>query len=145
MFKTEQEIDAQIVREDKEPYLEKVYDGFVPEQFPEFFRRSLMFIPVTAHRYNLDVVKGILDKHPNEYSNKEIGMMINLIFGVAWASLYPDLETAIKTTEEFNKIREEYNARSEEMEKKCDKKKLALMRINGHTKGNQRASMSIIT
>lgn len=132
MFKTEQEIEDQITREDREPYLEKVYDGFVPQLFPEYFRKALMFVPITAHRYNLEVVKGIISKRPSEYTNKEVGMMINLIYGVAWAQLHPNLETAIEITEEFNKIRDEYNKRSEEMEIKCAKKKITLMNINGH-------------
>lgn len=137
MFKTEQEIDDQIQREDKDPYLHTIFDGFVPELFPEYFEKSLMYIPTTAHRYNLDVVEGILDKRPNEYNNLEVGMMINLIFAVPWVNLYPDLKTAMAITREFNKIRDDYNQRSEQMEIKCAKKKITLMNINGH---NQKRS-----
>lgn len=128
---TPAEIEAQIQREDIEPYLNKVYDGFVPESLVEQFRIAMMFLPVTAHKYSMDDVDTMIQRRHDEVTNREIGMMLNVIFSIPFASMYASIEEGVEKTRAFEKIREEYNKSTAAFQRKCDAKMKRLLELGG--------------
>ena len=128
---SEAEIDNQIQRQDIEPYLNKIYDGFVSEDIIAQFRVAMMFIPVTAHNYSMKDVKAISYKRPDEITNRELGMIINMIYAVPFSSMYSSLEEAIEKTMAYDKIREEYNRNSAAFQRKVEAKRKRLLSLSG--------------
>ncbi len=128
---TTQEIEEQIQRQDIEPYLNKIYDGFVSEEIIDQFRTAMMFVPITAHQYSMKDVKTISGKRPTEITNRELGMIINIIYCVPFASMYASLEEGVEKTMEYDKIRAEYNKNSAAFERKVQAKKERLLNLSG--------------
>lgn len=126
-----EEIQAQVLKEDIEPYLNKVYDGHVPVELIEQFRIAMMYLPVTAHKYSLADIETISERHPNEVTNREVGMALNAIFAVPFASMYQSLEEAIAKTKRLEKLKEEYNKSSAAFDRKCKAKFNRLMKLSG--------------
>jgi len=128
---TKEELEDQINREDIQPYLNKVYDGFVPDTLVEQFRTAMMFLPPTAHQYSMDDVETMSLRHPNEVTNREIGMMINVICSIPFASMYSSLEEGIEKTRAFEKLKEAYNKSSAAFQRKVDAKMKRLVSLSG--------------
>ena len=131
--KTPQEIEAQIEeqvqREDVLPYLNKVYDGNLPEEFIEQFRAAMMYLPPASHGLDMKKVKIMSTRMVNEVTVNELGLMINVIYSIPFASMYQSLEEGIEKTLLFDKIRAEYNRGTEAFERKIAKKKNTLRNL----------------
>lgn len=144
---TTEQIEEQIQKQDIEPYLNKVYDGFISEEIIEQFKIAMMFIPITAHKYSMKDVRTISGKRPDEITNRELGMVINMIYAVPFASMYATLEEGIEKTMSYDKIREEYNKNSAAFERKVQAKRKRLLSLSGvgnsHDLGN--SGMKIIS
>lgn len=128
---TPDQIEEQINREDIIPYHNKVYDGFVSEEIIEQFKIAMMFIPVTAHNYTMKDIRLIVGKSPSEITNRELGMVINIIYAVPFASMYATLEEGIEKTMAFDIIRNQYNENSAAFQRKVTKKMQRLMSLSG--------------
>jgi len=130
MTSTEQ-LQEQINREDVIPYLNKVYDGFVPDSLIEQFRIAMMHLPLTAHKYSMEDVETLSIRRPNEVTNRELGMILNCVFAVPFVSMYESLEEAIEKTKVFEKIKEAYNKSTAAFQRKCDAKMNRLLQLGG--------------
>lgn len=128
---TPQELEDQIRREDIEPYLDKVYDGFVPDTLVDQFRIAMMYLPVTAHQYNMEDVEVMSLRRHDEVTNREIGLMLNVIFSIPFVSMYSSLEEGIEKTKVFQKLKEEYNKSTAAFQRKCDAKMNRLLKLSG--------------
>lgn len=124
-------IEDQIIREDITPYHNSIFDGFLPESFIQQFRVAMMFLPVTAHNYSMKEVKRMISKRPDEVTNKEVGLMINAVYAIPWASMYSSIEEGIERTMEFDKIREDYNKNTSAFERKINAKRQRLLSLSG--------------
>lgn len=144
---TTEQIEEQIQKQDIEPYLNKVYDGFVSEEIIEQFKIAMMFIPITAHKYSMKDVRTISGKRPEEVTNRELGMIINVIYAVPFASMYQTLDEGIDKTMAFDKIRAEYNKNSAAFERKVQAKRKRLLSLGGVGNSHDMGSpgMRIIT
>lgn len=128
---TPENLQDQINREDVDPYLNKVYDGFVPESLVEQFRIAMMYLPITAHKYSMEDVETLSLRRPDEVTNRELGMMLNVIFCIPFASMYESLEEGIEKTKVFEKIKDEYNKSTAAFQRKCDAKMNRLLKLSG--------------
>lgn len=124
-----QQIHEQVLREDIEPYLNKVYDGHVSESLVEQFRIAMMFLPPTAHKYSMEDVRTMANRRPHEVTTRELGMMINVIYCIPFGSMYESLEEGIDKTMEFDKIREEYDNSTAAFNRKVEAKKSRLFNL----------------
>lgn len=124
-----QEIHEQVLREDIEPYLNKVYDGHVSESLVEQFRIAMMYLPPTAHKYSMKDIQVMATRRANEVTTRELGMMINVIYSIPFISMYGSLEEGIEKTMEFDKIREEYDKSTAAFNRKVEAKKTRLFKI----------------
>ncbi len=131
---TEKDIQEQI-RKDIDAHSNSVYDGSLPDSFREGFKQSLMFIAPANHRYNMGFIKTLVSKKADEVTVMEVGIMINLIFSTPWYLIYKNVEEGIDTTIEYEKVKDEYNAKSTEFERKISLKKRKLMEIAGLGEG----------
>lgn len=129
---TQQEIDRQLNAEIKK-YHDAIYDGEVPDGFMEMFKRSLMCVPPAQHGYTLDAIERIINKRVNEIKVAELAIMINMVFSTAWANLYSSVEEGIATTRKFEVLKNEFNKRGAEFEKKMMLKKTKLQQLSGIT------------
>lgn len=129
---TKEQIEDQVNREDIIPYHNGVYDDNLPWSIVEQFRIAMMHLPPTAHRYPMEEVKIMSERSPNEVTRKELGMMINVIYAIPFASMYETLEEGIEKTMEFDKIREEYNRQGEAFTRKVEAKKRRLLNFSGN-------------
>lgn len=128
---TKEQIAAQVEREDIVPYLNKVYDGAIPESLVDQFRIAMMHLPPTAHKYSMADVEAMSIRRPDEVTNREIGMMLNVIFAVPFASMYESLEQGIEKTKAFEKIKEDYNKSTAAFQRKVEAKTNKLMSLSG--------------
>lgn len=128
-----QSLQDQIRREDIEPYLNSIYDGFVPESLVDQFRVAIMLLPLTAHKYSLRDIDLMSKRRPDEITVRELGMMLNVVFAVSWASMYTSIEEAIEITFAFEKLKEEYNKSTGAFDRKCQAKLQRLMKMSGIT------------
>lgn len=128
-----EQLQEQIQREDIEPYLNKVYDGFVSESIIEQFRVAMMYLPVTAHKYSMDDVERISLRRPNEVTNRELGMIINVVFSIPFVSMYGSLEEGIEKTKGFEIIKNKYNDSTAAFQRKCEAKMKRLLKLSGIT------------
>lgn len=128
---TPQELEAQIYREDILPFNNGVYDGYLPEEFVDQFRIAMMMIPVTSHQYSMDDVERLSLRRPGEITRLELGMMLNVVFAVPWASMYGSIEEGIEKTRNYERIKREYNEESEAFQVKCRKKLSRLLKLSG--------------
>lgn len=128
---TPQQLEEQIQREDIEPYLNKVYDGFVPDTFVDQFRSAMMFLPVTAHKYSMRDIETMMHRRHDEVTNRELGMMLNVIFAIPFASMYGSLEEGVEKTKAFEKLKEDYNKSTAAFQRKCDAKMARLLKLSG--------------
>lgn len=127
---TPQEIDAQI-QKDIDAFDRKVYDGFVPQSFLDMFKKAIMRIPPAQHQYPMAFIREILGKKQNEHTVGEVTRMINVIYATPFGDIYPDIDTAIETTEQFDKVRYEHNKKVQEFERKTIAKKQRLLSLAG--------------
>lgn len=125
------DIADQIEKEDIIPYLNKIYDGFVPESVVEQFRVAMMHLPPSLHKYSMLDVETMANKKAGEINNREIGMMLNVIFSIPFATMYSSLEEGVEKTREFEKIKTEYNKNSAAFQRKCDAKRARLLKLSG--------------
>jgi hypothetical protein len=128
---TPQELEDQINREDILPYLNKVYDGFVTDSLIEQFRIAMMHLPVTAHKYSMEDVEIMSLRRPGEVTNRELGLILNVVFAVPFVAMYESLEEGIEKTKVFEKIKDEYNKSTAAFQRKCDAKMKRLMSLSG--------------
>lgn len=130
---TPEQIEDQLNREDIIPYHNKIYDGDLPFSFVEQFKIAMMYLPVTAHQYPMKLVKELASRSPNEVTNREVGLMINVIYAIPFASMYETLEEGIEKTMEFDRIKEEYNKAGAAFERKVNAKRARLLGLAGIT------------
>lgn len=128
---TPEQIENQLLTQDIIPYHNSVFDGEVPQSLIDQFRIAMMYLPVTAHQYPMKDVKRMSERMPNEVTNKELGMMINVIYAIPFANMYESLEEGIEKTIEFDKIRDEYNKNSAAFERKITAKRKRLLSLSG--------------
>lgn len=136
-----EDLEKQLLKEDIEPYNAKVYDGFLPETLVDQFRVAIMMLPLTQLPYSLDEIEVLSGRRHDEVTNKELGMILNVIAGVAFASMYSSLEEAIEKSRVIMKIRDEYNKSSGAFQRKVDAKMKRLLSLSGVTNST---SMKII-
>ncbi len=132
---TPQEIEAKLQREDIQPYLNKVYDDFLPESLVEQFRIAMMYLPPAAHQFPMKLVEAMAFKSANEVTVADLGHMINTIYSVPFASMYGSLEEGIEKTKVFDKIRDEYNKSTAAFERKVAVKRQRLLNLSGVNNG----------
>lgn len=126
-----QEIDSQLEREDILPYLNSIYDADLPESIIEQFRVAMMVLPITAHKYSMKDVRTLSTRRASEVTVRELGMIINVIFAVSFASMYGSLEEGIEKTIQFEKIKDEYNKATGAFERKIQNKRARLLKLSG--------------
>lgn len=126
----EREIEQQI-DDDVQKYNTSIYDGFLPQSFIDYFKKSLMVIPPGNHQYNMEKVKDMISRRPDEVRIIEVGMMINLIYACPFRELYDSVEQGIEMTMEFDKVREGFNKTTEDIERKLALKRQTLRKIYG--------------
>ena len=129
---TEQEIDRQIAGDYKRFY-DSVYDGPLPDDLVDRFKNVLFYSAPAAHKCKMDLCKSIVSKKPYDLTNLEIGVIINLIFGVPFCSLYKTVEEAIDANIELERIRDAFNSTVNQMQEVLSKKKDRLMSLSGVT------------
>lgn len=122
-------IHEQVLKEDIDPYLNKVYDGYVPDSLVDQFRIAMMHLPPTAHKYSMDDVETMSLRRPNEITNRELGMILNVVFALPFISMYGSLEEGIEKTRVFEKIKEDYNESTAAFNRKVEAKKTMLFQI----------------
>jgi hypothetical protein len=127
---TRQEIERQI-QNDIDNYNNKIYDGFLPENFIEKFKQALMAVPIGTHQYSLEAIKKIISKRESEVNIVEVGMIINLLFMTPPNKIYDSLDQFINEMTEFNKVSVEYNRQNKEFEKTIIRKKDRLLKLSG--------------
>lgn len=130
---TEQEIDRQIAGDYKRFY-DAVYDGKLPDDLVERFKKVLMALAPGTHMARMDVCKGIISKKPYDLTNLEVGVVINLIFTAPFDKIYDTIEEAIDCNMELEKVRNGYNLAVDQMQKVLSGKKERLMDMGGVTK-----------
>lgn len=126
-----EDIIEQIQREDIEPYLNKIYDGELPDSLVEQFRIAMMHLPPTAHKYSMDDVETMSNRRPDEITNRELGLILNVIFAIPFASMYGSIEEGIEKTKVFERIKEEYNKSTAAFQRKVEAKKNRLLSLGG--------------
>lgn len=127
---TEQDINQQLHR-DVEAHNGKIYDGFLPDNFMASFKEALMDIPPGVHQLSMEYVESVIAKRNDEVSVLDVGTIINLIYMCPFRKIYSTLEEAIKTTKEFDRVRDEYNKKTEEFNKSMARKRKKLLEIAG--------------
>lgn len=128
---SENEINDQIEREDIVPYLNKVYDGVIPDSLVEQFRVAMMHLPPTAHKYSMEDVETMSLRRHDEVTNRELGLILNVVFSIPFASMYETLEEGIEKTKVFEKIKDAYNKSTAAFQRKCDAKRNRLLQLSG--------------
>jgi hypothetical protein len=126
----EKEIARQIA-EDEQRWNDAVYDGFLPQLFLDYFRKAMMILPPAQHKYNMAFVKTMINRKPDEVTNLEVGMMINIIYHCPFGEIYNSIEEAIDITMEFDKVRFEYNQKTEAINTSLNRKRAKLHEIAG--------------
>lgn len=134
---TEKDIDEQIAAEVK-VFNDSIYDGHMPTEFMEMFKKSIMAIPPAQHKYNITFIKSCTEKRYNEVSRSEVGVMINMIYATRPHLIYDSLDMFFKYTLMFDKVRDEYNKTTAAFERKMIKKReLKMALINKTAPFNQ--------
>lgn len=127
---SEQQINEQLAK-DMQDFYDKVYDGFIPNNFVQMFKKAIMHLAPAQHQYSMEKVRQILGRHPGEHTVLETSMMINAIYSTPFYLLYDSIEEAIRVTVEFDKVRKEYNKKVQEVERKMQAKRARLLKIAG--------------
>lgn len=130
-FIDEKEIARQLA-EDEERWNNAIYDGFLPKLFLDYFKKGLMVLPPAQHKYNMQLVKTMIGKKPDEVTNLEIGLMINIIYHCPFKEIYDSIEQAVDITMEFDKVRDEYNQKVSAIEGALTRKRNRLHELAGH-------------
>lgn len=138
------DLEAQIQREDIEPYLNSVYDGYLPDSLIDQFRIAVMHLPPTAHKYPMQEVEKLSLRRPNEVTVRELGMILNVIFAIPFVAMYHDLEEGICKTMIFEKIKDDYNQSTGAFDRKCQKKMERLLKLSGVGNSTPMNGMKII-
>lgn len=124
------EIDSQI-QNDYNRFYSSVFDGELPHDLLERFKKALMALAPASTKYNSEAVKKIINKRANELSFIDVGLIINGIFAVPFEKIYSDIDEAIDKNIELELIREKYNKSVEDIKEKLTKKKNTLMKLSG--------------
>lgn len=131
---SESQIAEQIQR-DAQTFMEKPYDGlFIPEGLIDKFKVAIMTIPPQAHNYNLKKLKEVAAKKEYDLNFLEVGMIVNLIFQIPFERLYITVEEGLDYTIQLEELRNEYNQKVNEENKKLEKKRTRLLELSGITK-----------
>lgn len=126
-----QSIIDQIEREDRQPYLNSIYQNELPEAFVEQFRIAMMYLPPAAHQISMSKINEMSLRRPDEVTVEEVGIMINVIFSIPFVSMYQSLEEGIEKTKVFEKIKVEYNKSTSAFERRMEAKKDRLVKLSG--------------
>lgn len=127
---TEVEINKQL-EGDYNRFYAAVFDGELPSDLIERFKKALMALAPAATKYNSEVVKKIILKRVNELSVMDVGVIVNAVFAVPFEKVYNNIEEALDKNIELELIRESYNKAVEDIKVKLGKKKITLMNIAG--------------
>lgn len=127
---TAADLQKQFVKEVNE-FNAKVYDGNVPKNFMEIFKKAFMALPPSLHKYDMTFAKKLVSKRYNEISFLELGGMINMIYDTPFEKLYDSIEEGIDTTIEFDRLQDEYNKISRDFQAKMKEKYNRLAEICG--------------
>lgn len=127
---TEVEINKQL-EGDYNRFYAAVFDGELPSDLIERFKKALMALAPAATKYNTEVIKKIISKRVNELSVMDVGVVINAVFSVPFGKVYENIESALDKNIELELIREKYNKAVDEIKIKLSKKKVTLMNIAG--------------
>lgn len=128
---THKEIEDQIHNQDIVPYLNSIYDGYVPDSLVPQFRIAMMHLPPTAHKYSMDDVKTLSERRSDEITVRELGMILNVIFAIPFISMYETIEEGIAMTMIFEKIKDDYNNSTAAFERKVQAKRNRLFKLSG--------------
>lgn len=129
---SEREIDQQI-NNDLNRFYSSVFDGELPDDLLDRFKKSLMALAPASTKYNSEAVKKIISKRVNELSFMDVGLIINAVFAVPFEKVYNSIEEAIDKNMELELIREKYNKSVDDMQQSLTKKKNTLMKLSGIT------------
>lgn len=129
---TENSIDLQISKDYKRFY-DAVYDGKLPDDLVERFKRVILALAPGEHKARMDICKGIISKKPYDLTNLDVGIIINLAFSAPLEKVYPTLtaEEAVDANIELETIRDGYNNTVNQMQEVLSKKKERLMQLSG--------------
>lgn len=146
----QQQIDQQL-NDEYNKFYETKYDGkpYVPEEFIELFKKSIISVPPFAHKINFHKIKSISQKKVEMLTFGDLHEMIKVILNTPLGKLYPEMDESNKTfvsvVEKYIKIEKfviEYNAQVEDFQGKLKMKKQTLQSLAGTSHRN--GSMSII-
>ena len=127
---TEKQIDEQI-QGDYARFYNKIYDGELPEDLIELFKKAFMALSPNTHQYHANKVKEMGAKSVRDLTNLELGMVINLIVSVPPERLYKTFDESVDNILRIEVIRKQYNEIVDKMNQELGKKKERLMGLSG--------------
>lgn len=138
----QQQIDKQLQQE-MVSFYNTVYTRPMPSNLISLFKDAIFHAVPIAHQIHVQSIKNILSKKVFELMTGEVGIIVNVINATPFDYLYPDLEEALKTHSEIEKLVIAYNQDVAVFKQSQDKKRRTLQQlVQGTGSGN---AMKIIT
>lgn len=119
------------IQADFDEFNNTAYDGFIPMGFSNWFKRAFLSNPPMQHKAPMSLIKSILKKPEGKLTNLEVGIMSNMICAAAPGSIWESTTKAVEGLSEIEKLRSDYNMRTNVTQRELSVKKERLLSLSG--------------
>lgn len=127
---TVHQIDARIQKKYADFY-NKRYDGMLPDNLIETFKKAVMHIDITKFQIIPKGVKNMIEMPIDELTFFNVGFMLNIVMAVPFATIYDTLDEALEKHQKNVDIMKEYNAKVDTLNKQLKVERSTSMRLAG--------------